>query len=163
MDHTFHTPSFGDEEFSIPQYNHHLGSTNEVVTSDYNPLAKAMSPSQYQHHWNNDGSMNTYGGYNHMNHHQQQQQQQQPVAVQHMHNVVKQEPPSMVTNNKIYGQSPTYDNEEKVFINNNKNNIKRSSPSYAQNDIEDEVKANPVKKAKVVKKKAKKDPNEPQK
>lgn len=181
MDH-FHTPSFGDEDFSIPQFNHHLGATNEVATSDYNSLAKSMSSPQYQNHWNNEVPMATYGGFNHNHiqshmlqspmHPQQhhihqssppsQHHQQQPVAVQQMHNVADHEPPMGTTVAQLYGQSPTNESEENGFINNNKNsNNKRPSPTYAE--VDEQTKATPAKKAKPVKKKAKKDPNEPQK
>lgn len=183
MDHTFHTPSFGDEDFSIPQFNHHLGATNEVATSDYNALAKTMSPPHYQNHWNNDVPMTTYGGYNHQQphilqssiHHQQQQQQHmqqspsrhqpQPVAVQQMHSVSDIKPPIGTTAAQLYVKNEVKDeSEENGFVNNNKSNNKRPSPAYTQNnEVEDQAKANPAKKAKVVKKKAKKDPNEPQK
>lgn len=52
-DQTFHTPSFGDEEFDIPQFNHHLTS-------------HTMDQNQYQ-----------------MNHLEQQQQQPPPPQYVH--------------------------------------------------------------------------------
>lgn len=90
------------------------------------------------------------------------QQQQQPVAVQQLHPIADQEPPMGTTATQLYGQSPTNESEDAGFV--NKNN-KRPSPNYAQNEAEESAKTggNAAKKAKVVKKKAKKDPNEPQK
>lgn len=169
MDHTFHTPSFGDEEFSIPQFNH-LGAANEAAANDYH---KAISPTHYQNHghWNNEAPVASYAGYNHVNHHQQSPHlvqspihhpHQQPVAVQQTHPMPDQEPPMGTTVTQLYGRSPTGDGDEINFAN-NKN--KRPSPGFiSNNEAEDGAKtSNAAKKAKVVKKKAKKDPNEPQK
>lgn len=57
-DQTFHTPSFGDEEFDIPQFNHHLTS-------------HTMDQNQYQMNQHLDPT------------HQQQQQQQPPPQYVH--------------------------------------------------------------------------------
>uniref|UniRef100_A0A336KFT7 CSON009437 protein n=1 Tax=Culicoides sonorensis TaxID=179676 RepID=A0A336KFT7_CULSO len=61
-DQTFHTPSFGDEEFDIPQFNHHLTS-------------HTLDQNQYQ--------MNQHLDPGHQQQQQQQQSQQPPPQYVH--------------------------------------------------------------------------------
>lgn len=43
---TFHTPSFGDEEFDIPQFNHHL--TSHTMDQNQYQLNQHLDPTQQQ-------------------------------------------------------------------------------------------------------------------
>ncbi|XP_063704765.1 TOX high mobility group box family member 3-like isoform X2 [Culicoides brevitarsis] len=91
-DQTFHTPSFGDEEFDIPQFNHHLTSMdqNHQYHQHLDPTQQQQqqqqqqaAPQYVQQQWHD---MNAGGGYGmhqqspymqQMGQQQQQQQQQQ--------------------------------------------------------------------------------------
>lgn len=66
-DQTFHTPSFGDEEFDIPQFNHHLGTMDQTQYHQHldptQQQQQQQSAPQYVHQAPQWHDMNAGGGY----------------------------------------------------------------------------------------------------
>lgn len=178
-DQTFHTPSFGDEEFDFPQIHPLHGQNQPQQQTYHNSMSMesmshhspdSMNMSSYQPHYSNLTSQHSMGNISNSYHHPSPPPPHHPTYTQLYYNMAPPQQRSSPTilnmdsnssnnnNNNTSNLHTSDDSDDSTPHLNMMNSLKRPSP--------EPVEAAPkvqTKKPKAQKKKKKKDPNEPQK